>query len=236
MRKIAKKLVDRYLVPLVAYVAAKARPNREPNVVDEVIRDAIRDSADYANSKMQTALYFTDRQRIWDFAFAKIELDGLFAEFGVYKGYSINYFARKLQNSSKTIYGFDSFEGLKEDWAGHETAKGDFSLEGSLPVVESNVQLIKGWFDQTVPVFLAEKTGPFAFIHVDSDTYEAAQTLFRLLDDRITAGTVIMFDEYFGYRGWRLGEWKAWQEYTSAKALRYEYLVFGPTQVAVKVR
>lgn len=59
--------------------------------------------------------------------------------------------------------------------------------------------------------------------------------MLGLLGDRITRGTVILFDEYFGYRGWRLGEWKAWQEYTSRKALRYEYLAFSPTQVAVKV-
>src|SRR5262249_4764007 len=103
------------------------------------------------------------------------------------------------------------------------------------PTVEPNVRLIKGGFDETVPLFLAENTGIFALFHIDSDTYEAARTVFSLLDQRITRGTVILFDEYFGYRGWRLGEWQAWQEYTSYRDLRYEYLAFSPTQVALKV-
>ena len=63
---------------------------------------------------MQRALYFKSRGDLWDFALSKIEVDGAVAEFGVFKGNSINYFARKLQGRA-SIYGFDSFEGLQED-------------------------------------------------------------------------------------------------------------------------
>ena len=41
--------------------------------------------------------------------------DNLYIEFGVFSGTSINYFSKNLK---KKIYGFDSFEGLKEDWVG----------------------------------------------------------------------------------------------------------------------
>ena len=44
----------------------------------------------------------------------KIE-NGLFLEFGVWKGGSINLFAKQLSKNGNTIYGFDSFEGLKEE-------------------------------------------------------------------------------------------------------------------------
>ena len=162
--------------------------------------------------------------------------DGRFAEFGLYEGYSINYFARNQQSAPTVIYGFDSSEGLKEDWAGHETAKGQFCLKGSLPVVESNVQLIKGRFDQkTLPAILAENAGPFGLSSILIRTpFEAAQTLFGLPPRLNHCG----YDHYvrgmLWVHDWRLGEWIAWQEYMSPKSLLYEYLVFGPTHVAVR--
>ena len=79
-----------------------------------LIENALADSAEYADSHMQRALYFRSREDLWDFALSKIEVDGAVAEFGVFKGNSINYFARKLQGRA-SIYGFDSFEGLQED-------------------------------------------------------------------------------------------------------------------------
>ena len=40
--------------------------------------------------------------------------DGLFLEFGVYKGTSINFISSLIPD--KKIYGFDSFGGLPEEW------------------------------------------------------------------------------------------------------------------------
>ena len=181
---------------------------------------------------MREAVYFRSREDLWDFALSKIEFDGLIAEFGVFKGYSINYFARKLGSDAK-IYGFDSFEGLQEDWKGHILRTGEFSLGGRLPKVARNVELIKGWFDQTVPEFLAKHPENLSFVHID--TYEAATSLLKVIGRKLQKGTVIVFDEYFGYRGWRFGEWKAWKEFVELTGLQYEYLGFAKEQVAVKV-
>ena len=38
--------------------------------------------------------------------------------FSPFKGKSINLFAKKLKKLKAKIYGFDSFEGLNEDWKG----------------------------------------------------------------------------------------------------------------------
>ena len=43
-----------------------------------------------------------------------LNVPGDIFEFGVYKGGTINYLAHKMPNS--IIYGFDSFQGLPEDW------------------------------------------------------------------------------------------------------------------------
>lgn len=74
-------------------------------------------------------------------------LNDLWLEFGVFRGSTIN----NMSNYTKdTVYGFDSFEGLPEFWREGFDA-GAFNLEGQLPSVNSNVELIKGWFTETLP-------------------------------------------------------------------------------------
>lgn len=231
LKEVGRRFSDKTLVRFTRYFKFRAEL-MQTNVQTICHNRAIEDSADYAEEHMQAALMFQNRVPLWDYAWSKITTTGLVLEFGVFKGASINHFAKK---TSQRLYGFDSFEGLKEDWKGHNLPKGFFHLGGKLPPVEANVTLIKGWFDETVPGFLAANAGPISFLHVDSDTYEAAKTLFELLAPRFVPGTVILFDEYFGYRGWRIGEWKAWQEHVKATGQRYEYLGFADEQVAIRL-
>jgi len=50
-------------------------------------------------------------------------------------------------------------------------------------------------------------------------------------------GTVIVFDEYFGYPGWREHEYRAWQEFVAASGVRFDYEGFteGNEQVIVRL-
>jgi len=226
--------LDRTLVPVARHVLNPLIQPKTKTVLDEIWNRAIITSAEYVESHMSYAVKFSDRNRLIDFALSKISGKGIHAEFGVFRGESINYIANRLK-SEVSIYGFDSFEGLREDWRGHELIKGAFSLGGRLPNVSHNVALIKGWFDDTLPDFLSRRTEPFAFVHIDCDTYEACKTVFSLIGDRLIAGTIILFDEYFGYTGWRVGEWKAWQEFVNQRNVRYEYLGFSIHQVAIKI-
>ena len=105
-----------------------------------------------------------------------------------------------------------------------------------LPAVHGNVTLIKGWFDQTLPPFLAAHPDPVSFLHIDCDTYSSTKTILDMLFPRLRVGTVILFDEYFGYRGWRHEEWKAWQEYVSTKNISYEYIAYSNAQVGLLVK
>jgi len=182
---------------------------------------------------MPSALQFSRRKDLWDYAAGKAPASGIVAEFGVWKGQSINHIAKRV--SPATVYGFDSFEGLREDWAGWTEAKGTFSLGGRLPRVAPNVKLVKGWFDQTIPAFLQGTESAFSLVHMDSDTYESTKTVLDLIGPRIAVGTVVIFDEYFGYRGWRIGEYRAWQEYVQLRGIRYEYLAFSTQAVAIRV-
>jgi hypothetical protein len=237
MRRFAKRFVDATVIRLLEYVRRTLPPGRDielvPRLVPELLRRAIAESADYADAHMAGALGFPDQKDARAYAFGRRAAEGLILEFGVRAGRSINFFAGL---TDQPIYGFDSFEGLREDWKGTGHPVGHFDVGGRLPPVPPHVTLIKGWFDAVLPGFLAAHPPPIAFAHIDSDTYEAAATIFRLAADRFVPGTVVMFDEYFGYWGWRMGEFKAWQEFVTQRGLRYEYLCFSDESVAVVIR
>ena len=162
-----------------------------------------------------------DRYDLLKFAFARAPNEGLVVEFGVAKGASLRLLASQ---TSRTVHGFDSFGGLPEDWAGTREQSGAFTARGKLPKVPGNVQIHSGWFDRTLPAFIAVNPGPCAFIHVDCDIYTSTVTIFQALRERILPGTVIVFDEYFNYPGWRGHEFKAFQEFIKETGLSYKYI------------
>ena len=108
------------------------------------------------------------REAVHDLAWEARQLEGLVMEFGVYRARTLNYLAAK---TSQTLYGFDSFEGLPEFWR-DGIGKGAFALDG-LPKVRSNVVLVKGWFDDSLPKFLLDlnSSDPLSYLHIDCDLY-----------------------------------------------------------------
>jgi hypothetical protein len=230
VKRAGKWFLDEVVAPLCQYVDYRIP---RTTLLRELERRTAAECADYVIAAMPAALQFTRKRDLWDHALSKAARDGMVAEFGVWNGKSINHFARAL--SPAPVFGFDSFEGLREDWAGWSERRGTFSLHGRLPKVDPNVQLVRGWFDQSLPAFLAANPGAFSLVHVDSDTYEAAKTVLDQIGPRIVPGTVLVFDEYLGYRGWRIGEFKAWQEFAHGAGLGYHYLSFTDQAVALQV-
>jgi len=163
------------------------------------------------------------------------ELDaGLVAEFGVATGRTINHIARLLPH--RIIHGFDSFEGLPEDWTSRMPR--GFFKRNALPPVRQNVDLHVGWFDKTLREFKARHSNtPLQLLHIDSDLYSSAVTILNTLRHNIVPGTVIIFDEYINYPGWELDEFRAWQEHVRAFGREYEYIgrVSRHQKVAIRV-
>lgn len=153
--------------------------------------------------------------------------DGLWLEFGVHAGGTIN---RIAKYTTKTIYGFDSFEGLPEAWDGRIDGngvtypKGTFSLGGWLPTVAPNVQLIKGWYSNVLPGFIAQHPEPISFLHMDSDIYSSTKEIFNYTIKQIKNGCIIVFDELVGYNGFEQHEWKAWWEFVDAYNIEYQWI------------
>jgi len=204
-------------------------------VAQELIQRAIIKSADYVEKNMKDAVIITTnvKSNMWDCATNKIKIDGHIAEFGVFRGDSINYLSKNIY--PKTIFGFDSFFGLSEDFV-LDCPKGTFNLNGLLPEVNDNVKLVPGLFSETIPKWLKKNLGPFSFLNIDCDTYESTSFVLNSIGPtRIVPGTIILFDEYFGFHGWENCEFKAWQEYCKINNIKYKYLATGHLQVLVEV-
>ena len=234
-----KNIALRVLTPLIAilkiflYYGLPQHMSR-PTAIDLLEKRALESSAIYIEKNGSRAVIFKSRTQLWSFALNQVTLNGIYAEFGVSWGKSITYFANRLPAGQK-IFGFDSFYGLKEDFTGTHFTKGAFTTKGVLPKVPKNVELIKGWFDETVPSFLEENPEAFSFIHLDADTYESTKEVLDLLEERITTGTIIVFDEYIGVPNWYNNEHKAWSELVRTKKLEYEYIAFSSQSIALKI-
>jgi len=160
-------------------------------------------------------------------------IKGEILEFGVYQGGTINFIAKKFP--AQTIYGFDSFKGLPEDWnISHKEKfnkhkKGYFSVD-KLPKVKSNVSLVKGFFDTSLPKWLEENNlEQISLLHVDSDLYSSAKTIFDNLNNYIIEGTIIVFDEFYPwgrkrYETWKEHEYKALCEWVDVYNRDFEVL------------
>lgn len=157
---------------------------------------------------------------------------GLVLEFGVRRGTSITVLG---EAAGQDVHGFDSFEGLPESWG--SAPAGVLTTGALLPTVPPNVTLHAGWFEDTLPDFLAGHAGPVRLVNVDSDIYASARTVLTALAPRLRPGSVLVFDEFIGNRSWAEDEFKAFAEYVAATGVRWHVLAAAPVtkQVAVMI-
>lgn len=191
---------------------------------------AHRETLDFILEVMPDSLAFDTPRELMRYALDQVKIDGLYAEFGVNEGGTVSFIAKQKPNC--TIHGFDSFEGLPEDWSGNAMAAGYFNRKGQMPKVPKNVKLHPGWFNASAPKFAAENAGPLAFLHVDCDLYSSTVDIFSALGVRIVPGTVIMFDEYFNYPNWKAHEHKAFAEFQAATGKKFKFIGYSIQQVA----
>ncbi len=194
---------------------------------------AHRETLDFILEEMPDAIAFDTPRELMKHAISLTTLDGLVCEFGVNEGGTVSYIAKRL--ADRPVHGFASFEGLPEDWSGNKMSAGYFNRGGKLPKVPANVTLHAGWFENSLPRFVAAHPGPAAFLHIDCDLYSSTVTVFETFADRIVPGTVLVFDEYFNYPNWQAHEHKAFREFASAVGLRFRYVAYSVQQVAVVI-
>jgi len=151
--------------------------------------------------------------------------DTLWLEFGVASGTTINYISRFTPYK---VYGFDSFEGLPEKWR-DDFEKGAFTMNGCLPRVNPNVELIKGWFHETLPDFIKQQNKKISFIHMDADLYSSTKYVLDAVKDHMEMHCILVFDELVNYPGFEHGELKAFYEWITENDVQYQWVGMNGT-------
>ncbi len=120
-----------------------------------------------------------------------------YIEFGVAWGESFKWWLKQNNNPSSTFYGFDTFNGLPEDWGPFK--KGSFSSNHELPDINNDARgkFLKGLFQQTVPGFVKELDNTKRnVILMDADLYSATLYALTSLAPYLKKGDIIFFDEF----------------------------------------
>jgi len=167
--------------------------------------------------------------------------DELLLDLGVWIGWSTRLTS---DASGRTVYGFDTFEGLVEDWQVDDQVlikRGSFSLsdpfaqriirdtgvslnDGVPDALGRKVQFIKGSTYETLAPFLADRpVAPIRLFHMDLDTYESCLHALETCKDRFIEGSILVFDEYLVTNG----EMLAFYEFQRDYELEWRYRAWG---------
>lgn len=169
------------------------------------------------------------------------ESDELLLDLGVWIGWS----TRLISDScGRTVYGFDTFSGLVEDWQIDDQVvikRGTFSLsdplaqrfirdtgvtldDGVPATLGRKVQFIRGSTYETLAPFLADRpAAPIRLFHMDLDTYESCLHALETCKDHFTEGSILVFDEYLVTNA----EMRAFYEFQSRYELEWRYRAWG---------
>jgi hypothetical protein len=145
-----------------------------------------------------------------------------YLEFGVWMGDTMRWWSKRLAHPDSVLHGFDSFEGLPEQW-NLESGQSAFSMDGKLPdIPDPRVKFFKGWFDDTLKGYVVPPHDVL-FITLDADLYSSTRSVLTALEKDIHPGTYLYFDEFSD----RMHEMRAFEEYIARTKAEFE--VVGAT-------
>lgn len=144
-----------------------------------------------------------------------------YLEFGVASGASIKWWVENYANPDSMFIGYDTFEGLPEDWS-TEFKKGYFDQKGKFPEVnDSRCSFRKGVFQHSLRDSLSDiDFSKQLVLHLDADLYSSTLFVLTTLAPYFKPGDIILFDEFGG----PIDEFKAWLDFCAAYYLKYEVL------------
>ena len=135
----------------------RLHPARERNI------RALQTTVEFIDEHLPDAVGFGTQRELLEYILPTISDSGYYLEFGVYIGGSLRHLAKR--KPTKTIHGFDSFEGLPDAWSGFNLGKRAFDVRGKLPKVPRNVKLHKGLVQRhTSAMVSAEFLAPSRFL------------------------------------------------------------------------
>ncbi len=123
----------------------------------------------------------------------------LYMEFGVASGSSFTWWLKKNANPDSRFFGFDTFEGLPEDWGGFRKGAMAFSL-GEVQVSDARAGFEKGIFQNTLFPFIESHKELLRerpkLIHLDADLFSSTIYVLSQLHPYLKPGDILLFDEF----------------------------------------
>jgi predicted O-methyltransferase YrrM len=158
---------------------------------------------------------------------------GIAMEFGVFQGVTLRHIAKEI-GPERRVIGFDTFEGLPDDW-GDLLEKGTFATK--LPSFEDqkNVSLEVGRIEATLPEFLRRAPEPISLVHIDCPFYDINIFILERVLPFMAPGSVVVFDEYYGYPTYEDHEFKAWSEMRSRFELGVVPIAYSSRSAAFRI-
>lgn len=176
--------------------------------------DMINYSSRYAKEledNDKVAPLFPNRMKLHEFVATQCDAQPIdYLEFGVWKGETFKKWLAMNTNAQSRFFGFDSFEGLPEDWE-KDLPKGTFSVDGQTPEIQDQRgEFVVGWFDNTLYPFLERyPLNRQLVVHIDCDLYSSTLFVLAALDRHLPPRTILIFDDYSSLTH----EFAAWLDY-----------------------
>jgi O-methyltransferase len=143
---------------------------------------------------------YPKRYRLYETVAAHYNLDKkelLYLEFGVASGSSFIWWMKKNTHPKSFFRGFDTFEGLPEDWGGYK--KGDMAFN-EMELKDDRAEFIRGIFQESLLPFIESNknllTGNPKVIHLDADLFSSTLFVLSQLYPYLKKGDIIFFDEF----------------------------------------
>lgn len=178
------------------------------------------------------ALYFSNLDEYMSCCvnYAKQFNNRINIECGIGKGRNARLLCELLPD--QVIYGFDSFQGFKEDpsvesvWAPfHDKFK-----KWRKPDLPKNYHIIEGFLEDTFEPFYNkirnEEEFNCIFVHLDMDIYEPTKHFLSIIRKE-EIKTIICFDELINYEGFENHEWRAFNEEILRNNIPHKVIAFS---------
>ena len=179
---------------------------------------------------LRVPMRFAERENLYAALASTIAEPASYLEFGVFEGASLRCWSTLLRHPDTTFDGFDSFEGLPENWNLYSSKK-SFDLGGRMPSFDDpRVRLHKGWFADTLPDFVRTCVPKRSLvIHLDADLYSSTIFVLKQVRPLLVPGAILIFDEF----SHREHETKALTEFIEDAKIRLDCV--GATRTLAQV-
>ena len=235
MKKIIKFILIK-ISRVIFWIIPKEFHRPNSGLAEKLDQELINETVNHFKEHIKKSIIFTNIWKIREYAIQSSLLNDkhkeyYYLEFGVWKGRSSNFFSKFVNK----LYCFDSFEGLKEDWVGENFFKGHFNLNKKIPSLNSNVEPVVGWVEDTLEDFLKRHNPKINFVHLDMDTYSPTKFTLEKLKPYLVKNSIIIFDELYNYFGWKNGEYKALNEVFNDNEFEFKAFNLNGHQCVIQI-